>query len=210
MSPYLCSCRLRMIAGNTVVLSLCFSRDTGAVLSPAAEPWALRPTLAAATDLLSDPDSNVSGLASYWSHKLVKWNAALSFHYYYLSLHPPQHAYSAPWCEANPAHSRPRGCKSQDQGGQCQAVIDKPVQGMERRHIYLFNLQLGGGLEWAKGLPEVLKGRQLPHKIGLREGAIDSKSRKMSCPSSRIVGSVLPGLSNLSGKGETEMEDPSI
>lgn len=54
-----------MIAGNTVVLSLCFPRDTGAVLSLAAEPRAVRPTLAAATDLLSDPDSNVGGLASY-------------------------------------------------------------------------------------------------------------------------------------------------
>lgn len=48
---------------------------------------------------------------------------------------------------------------------------------------------------------------ELPHKIGLREGAIDSKSRKMSCPSSRIVGSVLPGLRNLSGKGETETKE---
>lgn len=57
----------RMIAGNTVVLSLCFSQDTGAVLSLLAQLQALGPALIAATDilLLSDPDGAVGGLASY-------------------------------------------------------------------------------------------------------------------------------------------------
>lgn len=32
---------------------------------------------------------------------------------------------------------------------------------------------------------------ELPHKLGLREGAIDLKPRKMSCPFPRTVGSVL-------------------
>lgn len=56
-----------MIAGNTVVLSLCFSQDTGAVLSLLAQLQALGPALIAATDilLLSDPDGAVGGLASY-------------------------------------------------------------------------------------------------------------------------------------------------
>lgn len=47
---------------------------------------------------------------------------------------------------------------------------------------------------------------ELPHKIGLREGVIDSKSRKMSCPSRRTVVSALPRVSILTGKGEAEME----
>lgn len=40
----------------------------------------------------------------------------------------------------------------------------------------------------------------LPHKIGLREGAIDLKPRKMGCPFPRTVGSVLPWWL-FSGKG---------
>lgn len=47
---------------------------------------------------------------------------------------------------------------------------------------------------------------ELPHKIGLREGVIDLKSRKMSCPSRRTVVSALPPVSILTGKGEAEME----
>lgn len=50
-----------------MVLSLCFSQDTGAVLSLLAQLQALRPALIAATDilLLSDPDGAVGGLVSY-------------------------------------------------------------------------------------------------------------------------------------------------
>lgn len=48
---------------------------------------------------------------------------------------------------------------------------------------------------------------ELPHKIGLRERVIDSKSRKMSCPSLRTVASVLSWVSILTGKGEAEMEE---
>lgn len=48
---------------------------------------------------------------------------------------------------------------------------------------------------------------ELPHKIGLREGDIDSNSRKMSCPSSRTAGSALPWVSILPGKGEAKMEE---
>lgn len=71
----------RMIAGNTVVLSLCFSHSSDVLLSLPAQLQASRPALTAATDvlLLSDPGSAVGGLASYRSHKLGEMKCSAVF-----------------------------------------------------------------------------------------------------------------------------------
>lgn len=45
---------------------------------------------------------------------------------------------------------------------------------------------------------------ELPHKLGLREGAIDLKPRKMSCPFPRTVGSVRPWLLFSQEKGDRD------
>lgn len=48
---------------------------------------------------------------------------------------------------------------------------------------------------------------ELPHKLGLGEGAIDLKPRKMSPPFPKNCGLCPALVAILSGKGETEMEE---
>lgn len=64
------------------------------------------------------------------------------------------------WSKANPVHSQSPGCKSQTIGASFGLHLATLCRARGEDVIYLLNLQLGGGMERAKSLPEVLRGRQ--------------------------------------------------
>lgn len=162
MGPCLCPCHPKSDSWEHCGPVPLFPHHTGLVLSLPAQLCTSRPALAAATDvlLLCDSGSAVGGLASYWSRKLgeIKCSTVFSL-LLFISAHPHD-AYGASWCKASPTHSWPRGCKSLGERGAVSDYNWQTYAAWREDIVYLFNLQLGGGRKWAKGLPEVPRGRQ--------------------------------------------------
>lgn len=81
----------------------------------------------------------------------------------------------ASWCNANPAHSRPLGCKSDHRGRGCNwQTYARP--GRKTSYISLI-------CSWEVGSTRGPQGKtELPRKIVRREGAIDWKSKKNELP----------------------------